>query len=415
MKNIGTLYRFELRKILSRKVTWIFLAVILLYCIISIVTVSNSNAITLENIDESGALGTISFTNKEYFSQSREAGKRISGQLMDDTFFAEMGKSVPEFDVIELEENEFYNSELAYFLFQDATYYHVYNIVDGLVENPRTISAKDFYSALEMDRERMWDREELTDSEKDYWREQASEIEAPFIYNRPWVATSLLFDFLYNLLDILPLAVAVCLCTIFSEDRNMRVEALIFSSKNSRPLFVAKILAGVTGALLVALSVIGTTLITHFVIYGAEGLDAIIQMSDSTSALSIQLFQFILAQIIWLILLAMVYAGVTMLTSILTHNGIASFLIPVAVMLFISDFIDPTNSSRIADYLPHNLVGWSAEYNCHLVNILGVQMNCLQFAPLLYGGMALILLILCRFGWRCNASSKNSFHICKKT
>ena len=407
MKNLGTLYRFELRKIFSRKLTWVFLAVILLYCIISIVTVSNSNTITLEYIDESGALATISLTNKEYFSQSREAGQKISGQPMDDTFFAEMGQSVPEFDVFELEENEFYNSELAYFLFQDATYYHVYNIVDGLVENPRTISAEDFYSALEMVRERMWDREELTDSEKDYWREQAAEIETPFIYNRPWVATPLLFDFIYNLLDILPLAVAVCLCTIFSEDRNMRIEALIFSSKNSRrPLFAAKILAGGTGALLVAVSVIGTTMITHFVIYGAEGLDAAIQMSDSTSALSIKLFQFILAQIIWLILLAMVYAGMTMLTSILTHNGIAAFLIPVAVMLFISDFIDPTNTSRIADYLPHNLVGWGAEYNCHLVNIFGVQMNCLQFAPLLYGGIALALLFLCGFGWRRIASNK---------
>ena len=407
MKNLGTLYRFELRKIFSRKLTWVFLAVILLYCIISIVTVSNSNTITLEYIDESGTLATISLTNKEYFSQSREAGQKISSQPMDDTFFAEMGQSVPEFDVFELEENEFYNSELAYFLFQDATYYHVYSIVDGLVENPRTISAEDFYSALEMVRERVWDREELTDSEKDYWREQAAEIETPFIYNRPWVATPLLFDFIYNLLDILPLAVAVCLCTIFSEDRNMRIEELIFSSKNSRrPLFAAKILAGVTGALLVAVSVIGTTMITHFVIYGAEGLDAVIQMSDSSSALSIKLFQFILAQIIWLILLAMVYAGMTMLTSILTHNGIVAFLIPVAVMLFISDFIDPTNTSRIADYLPHNLVGWGAEYNCHLVNILGVQMNCLQFAPLLYGGIALVLLFLCGLGWRRIASNK---------
>lgn len=408
MKNIGTLYRFELRKILSRKLTWVFLAFILLYCIISIVTVSNSNAITLEYTNESGMLATISFTNKEYFSKSREAARKIAGQPMDDTFFAEMGKSVPEFNEIELEENEFYDRELAYFLLQDATYQHVYNIVDGLVENPRTITAEDFYSTLEMTRERMWDNE-LTDSEKDYWHEQASEIETPFIYNRPWVATPLLFDFLHNLLDILPLAVAVCLCTIFSEDRNMRVEALVFSSKNSRrPLFAAKMLAGITGALLVAVLVIGTTMITHFAIYGAEGLDAGIQMSDSMSAFSIKLSQFILAQIIWLILLAMVYAGVTMLTSILTHNGIASFLIPVAVMLFVSDFIDITSTSRIADYLPQNLVGWVAEYNCRLVNIFGVQMNCLQFAPLLYGGIALLLLILCGFGWRCAASSKKS-------
>lgn len=405
MKNIGTLYRFELRKILSRKLTWVFLAVILLYCVISIVTVSNSNAYTLKYTDESGMLTTVPFTYKNYFARSREAARKIVGQPMDDTFFAEIGQSVPEFDYSELEENEFYDSELAYFLLQDATYQHVYNILDGLVENPRTITAEDFYSTLEMIRERMWNRE-LTDSEIDYWHDQASEIETPFFYNRPWVATPLLFDFFYNLLDLLPLAVAVCLCTVFSEDRNMRVEALVFSSKNSRrPLFAAKMLAGITGALLVAVLVIGTTMMTHFVIYGAEGLDATIQMVDSMSGLSIKLFQFILIQLIWLIILAMVYAGVTMLTSILTHSSIASFLIPVAVMLFVSDFIDLT-TSRIADYLPQNLVGWGAEYNCHLVNIFGVQMNCLQFAPLLYGGIVIILIVLCGFGWRCTVSSK---------
>lgn len=395
MKRIGTLYHFELRKILSRKLTWALLTVILLYCINNIVMISNSNAITVKYTNENGTLSFASFTNKEYFFKSRKAARKIEGQPMENAFFTEMGKSVPYFN----------ENKLTYFLLQDATYYHAYDMVDGLVEDPRTTTAEDFYSALEMIRERMWDKE-LTDSEKDYWREQVSEIETPFIYKRPWIATPMLFDFFYHLLDLLPLVVAVCLCTVFSEDRNLRVEALVFSSKNSRcPLFVAKMLAGITGALLMSILVIGTTMITHFTIWGIEGLDAAIQMIDITSGLPIKVFQVILAQIIWFIALAMVYAGVTMLISILTHNGIASFLVPIALMLFVSDFINPA-TSRITDYLPQNLVGWGAEYNCRLVNIFGFQMNCLQFAPLLYGGIAIILLILCRLGWQCIASNK---------
>lgn len=395
MKNIGTLYRFELRKILSRKLTWALLAVILLFCINNIVMVSNSNAFTVEYTNESGTLTSTPFTYKEYYFKNREAARKIAGQPMDDAFFTEMAKSVPKSD----------ESGLAYFLLQDATYQHAYTMVHGLLEDPRTATAEDFYSTLEMIRERIWNKE-LTDSEKDYWREQASEIETPFTYTRSWVATPLLYDFFYHLLDLLPLAVAVCLCTIFSEDRNMRVEALVFSSKNSRrPLFTAKMLAGITGALLIAVSVIGTTMITHFVIWGTEGLDAAVQMLDITSGLPVKVFQVILAQIIWFIALAMVYAGVTMLTSVLTHSGIASFLIPIALMLFVSDFINPT-ASRISDYLPQELVGWGAEYNCRLVSIFGVQMNCLQFAPLLYGGIAIILLILCGLGWQRVASGK---------
>lgn len=394
MKNIGTLYRFEMRKILSRKLTWVLLAFILMYCIRIIVSISISYAITIEYTNERGTLTSAFFTYKEIFFKSREAARTIAGQPMEDAFFAEMGKSVPYFD----------ENELAYFLLQDATYLHAYEMVDGLVENPRTITAEDFYSALEMVRERMWDKE-LTDSEIDYWREQVSKIDTPFIYNRYWVAMPLLLDFFYRLLDLLPLAAAVCLCTIFSEDRNMRVEALVFSSKNSRrPLFMAKMLAGITGALLIAVLIIGTTLTAHFVIWGTEGLDAAIQMFDITSGLPIKVFHVILAQIIWLIALTMIYAGVTMLTSVLTRSGIASFLIPIALMMFVSDFITPT-ASRITDYLPENLVGWGTE-NCRLVNLFGVQMNCLQFAPLLYGGIAVILLILCGFGWRRIVSDK---------
>ena len=389
MKNLGTLYRFELRKILSRKLTWAFLTIILLFCVSNIMMVSNSNAITVEYTNENGMLTSASFTYKEFF-KGYESARKIAGQPMDDTFFTEMGKSIPQFD----------ESEQAYFLMHDATYQHAYDMIDGLVEDPRTTTAEYFYSTLEMMQERMWNQQELTDSEKDYWREKVSEIETPFIYKRPWVATSLLFDFFYHFLDLLPLVVAVCLCMIFSEDRHMRVEALVFSSKNSRrPLFVAKMSAGITGALFMAVLVIGITMITHFVIWGTEGLDAAIQMIDITSGLSINVFQVILAQIIWFIVLAIVYAGVTMLTSVLTHSGIASFLTPIALMLFVSDFIDST-TSRITDYLPENLVGWIPEYNCRLVNIFGVQMNCLQFAPLLYGGIAIVLLFLCGLGWR---------------
>ena len=188
MKNIGTLYRFEMRKILSRKLTWVLLAFILMYCIRIIVSISISYAITIEYTNERGTLTSAFFTYKEIFFKSREAARTIAGQPMEDAFFAEMGKSVPYFD----------ENELAYFLLQDATYLHAYEMVDGLVENPRTITAEDFYSALEMVRERMWDKE-LTDSEIDYWREQVSKIDTPFIYNRYWVAMPLLLDFFYRL------------------------------------------------------------------------------------------------------------------------------------------------------------------------------------------------------------------------
>lgn len=78
MKNIGTLYRFEMRKILSRKLTWVLLAFILMYCIRIIVAISISNAITIEYTNERGTLTSAFFTYKETFFKSREAARTIA-------------------------------------------------------------------------------------------------------------------------------------------------------------------------------------------------------------------------------------------------------------------------------------------------------------------------------------------------
>ena len=88
MKNIGTLYRFELRKILSRKLTWVMLLIILSLCISMIVSVSNNIAITVEHTNESGALTSTSFTHKEYFFQSREASRKLATVVLKYQFQA---------------------------------------------------------------------------------------------------------------------------------------------------------------------------------------------------------------------------------------------------------------------------------------------------------------------------------------
>lgn len=95
-----------------------------------------------------------------------------------------------------------------------------------------------------MPAKKSWERNGLTENEKQYWEKQASMIRTPYRYEYPWRGMNRFIDYTYDFIELLPLAAAACLCGLFSEDRRFRVSPLIFSSKNSRfPLYPAKILA----------------------------------------------------------------------------------------------------------------------------------------------------------------------------
>lgn len=394
MKNFGTLYRYELKKLVGQKLSWLIVILLSVFCIYAISKDSDGNVTTLESIDQNGNLIENDISGKCVLINSRDSARKINGQIMDDSFFAKMRRSISNIPTDKLRE---------YFLLEDGTYYHVFaGCLDGLLREPLSATSTEFYAARKEQMEAWWDNKNLSEGEKDYWREQTSRIQYPMVYQRPWIGTNSLFSFHETLLRIVPLLAGICLCRIFSEDHRTRVNALIFSSKKSRILlYWAKVLAGLTVVLFVATFVIGVIMATNIAIWGAEGFDACVQMIDRICALPTTVGNIIFIIQVWVVTYALLCGSVTMLLSLLTHSSSVAFIVSVVSMGYLSRVYPP--SSQITDFLPHRMIEWNALSNVRLVNIFGIYLDHFQSGLLLYLAITILLLALCWLGWRRSA------------
>lgn len=402
MKNFGTLFGYELKKLLKRKLCWGAVIVLTAFCAYGVIRSSTySRNLTVPMIDENGneTGENLYISGEEIYNTYRQTEGNLNGRVMDDEFFREMQENIPDLKEPEMS---------IYFWTEDATYSDVYSMIDG-IGDPESITAEEFYAVLWEQTRLSWDnygaeREGISESEKDYWTEQVSHIQKPFIYREAWKGTSALINFFYTLMGLLPVAAAVCVCTIFSEDRRRRMDALVFTARESRvPLYLAKALAGVTMTALVGAVIVGATVTAHLTVWGSSGFDACIQMYRIISPRPITVGQMFLSMLVLLMLYTMLCGGLTMLVATITRSSIVALAIPVLLVQILDRFHQPPYGW--AGYLPYNLISTNGLNNVELVNIFGVYLNNFQFGPLLYLAITVLLLALCWLGWRRSALS----------
>ena len=90
-----------------------------------------------------------------------------------------------------------------------------------------------------------------------------------------------------------------------------------------------------------------------------------------------------------------------MLVAAATRSSIVSMAVPVLLVQVLDRCYQLPYGW--AGYLPDNLMGWSGPNNVELVKLFGVYLNNFQFGPLLYAGLAALLLALCWPFWRRSA------------
>ena len=210
-------------------------------------------------------------------------------------------------------------------------------------------------------------------------------------------------DYFGFLRAVLPVAAAVCLCMVFSEDCRTRADAIVFATRESRaPLYLAKVLAGLTGAALAAAFIIGGTVAAHLAVWGVQGFDAPVQFYDMLCPRPITVGQMLLPMLLILALYTLICGAFTMLISVLTCNAIAALAVPAVLAELLNQW-HPSARGWMG-YLPEKLAGWNGPVNLHLVKIFGVYLDNFQFGSLLYMAIAALLLALCWLGWRRSAT-----------
>ena len=397
MKNLGTLFGYELKKLLRRKLNCMVVLLLTGICIVGVVRAGNSGGFSMKDTDEQGNPVTSVISGQEIRTAKLNAMGTLNGQVMDDAFFQQMMEQVPEFeDAYEL---------LNYFYRVDSTYLNAHTMVEGLMTDRETFTAEKFYATQREQAQTYWENSGLSQAEKDYWTGQMEQIETPYVYRHPWPGASELVNYFDILRVVLPVAAAVCLCMMFSEDHRTKVDAIVFATRESRaPLYLAKALAGLTGAALIATFVIGGTVAAHLAVWGVQGFNAHVQFYDMLCPRPITVGQMLLPMLLILVLYTLICGAFTMLISVLTRNAIAALTVPAVLAELLSQW-HPSARGWMG-YLPEKLAGWNGPVNLHLVKIFGVYLDNFQFGSLLYMALAAILLALCWLCWRRSAMGR---------
>lgn len=393
MKNFGTLFGYELKKIWMRPMTW---AAVLVFCAAFIaVTVQpffRSGGATFTATDADGGEISQFLTAGEQYRLRVEGARALSGQPMDEAFFQTARETIP------LDRERFKKD--GYFFLIDPSYCDFYiefsEWLDGTAEH--------YYAARQNGREQSWQR--LTAEDAAYWRDMEAQVEKPFIY-RPVLGPRMLMNMLGSagLGLFLPLLVGLCLCDLYAQERRTRAGALIFSSpRGRRCLYLAKTLAGAVSAVAVTLVVVAAGGLANLLFYGPYGYDGAIQISPWLwhSSLPITMGQGILILLGLLLAYALLCGAATALASVWSGSGTAAMAVSVGMMIAAMT-LDRTQTGWW-EFMPANLVDERGLNSLQVTRLFGVQLNILQSGLLLYLLLALVLAALCWLGWRRQAA-----------
>ena len=419
MKNLGTLFGYEMKKIWKRPMTWIavlvFSAGFVWYAPIPFYNYGRTYTFTQPD----GTVISREFTPEEQDRFMIEAPRLLSGQPIDEEFFAKAEENIPA----RLEDFDFSNSEDmekvreieeqrdGYFFLVDPTYYGAYRMLGG--QNRYLHRLEWFKADVEANNNGY-----LTEEEIAYWTELEEQIQQPYIYE-PTDAPNRLFDVLGTMGIFIPVLVALCVCDLFSQERRAKTYPQIFTSRQGRKcLFVAKILAGSATSVLAAAIGIGAVIAASLIRYGPWGWGAAIQLCQYVSSCSFPITarQGILVLTALLLVYALLCGAVISLVSMWSGSGVASLAVGAALVggqllvlqqMWILEMMVsavPLLQDMLA-YLPIALVNASVLTGKKLAHFFGLTLNYIQAGILVYLAVTVLLAALCWLGWRRKAVS----------
>ena len=169
MKNFGTLFGYEIKKIWMRPMTW---AAVLVFCAafvwITVQPFFRSGGATFTATDAGGSEISRFLTAGEQYRLRVEGARKLSGQPMDEAFFRMARETIPL-------DGERFDRE-SYFYLIDPSYRDFYIEFSEWLDN----TAEYYYTSRRNGMELAWQR--LSGEDAAYWRAMEARVEKPYVY-----------------------------------------------------------------------------------------------------------------------------------------------------------------------------------------------------------------------------------------
>ena len=387
MKNFWTLVRFELKKILSRKITWIAVGIVFVIML----------AFGFYRAFASHEVNGVRVTAHEEEMQAKAEEKKLAGRLVNDELLEDM------FAAMATDEESFQPYRTLYNeLVRDLCGSNTLALSRGSVEGAKEalgISPEEefVYAARRQQIEKKLKSQYLTEGEKEYWHNVLeTEESVPWEYDYyqgvhfVWVAA-------YTAIVLIALMLAVSLANLFADEHQKKTDQLVLCSRNGRKvLCMAKITAGLlftmgsTGLVLLA------TAIPQLIMFGTDGWNAPIQLIVPNSMVQMTFGEMILYTYVVAILAALLYGSIILCCSELFRNSTVAVMAVIVVLVLVPMMVivpyEYRVLSQIFDLNPINVIAiWSAT-DFRLVPFFRGYLNVHQVAPVLYTVLAAVFL-----------------------
>lgn len=379
MKQLGTLYIFELKKILKRKIVRIS-TVIAVIIILFTVGGTMLDFLFLE--------GEQTETMYEAFQKDRAYQMALDGRPVDQELLEEMSAAYGKIPI----SVERYSDTPEY-----QEYARPYSAVFNLVRIMTDMTTKearqwapdegDLYARRQAIPERMASDYRLTRGEQEFWEEQEAKMECPVVF-RYKEGYWRLFDCVYTIGLLAIVMAAVCLSGAFVEEHARKTDQLILSSRyGRRTLYWAKFLAGLSFAVVQSLLFAAVAFLTAFAIYGTEGFAADMRLVYSGVFSPMSIGGAVLICYGCMIAASTVTAAFAMVVSEVSRSSVGTLSLVTGIMI-LSMFVNVPLHMRVIgqiwSYLPSNFVGEWNMFGSRTVPVFGTFLMSWQAAPLLY-------------------------------
>ncbi len=339
---MGTLVKFELKKLFNKKMN-IIVIIVCLFFITLLFFMTGKDFLATDNSGKS-------YKGKEAISVRKEQMKEISGTLTNEKIIKEIEKlqelhndsnnlitnSDGEVDFKREIYNEYLNNRLNLLTNINRVYANYNASYINELFNINLNEQKDFYETrrqrIEEKLNQSYDGKTYTNQEKEYWLEKSNSTKIPFEYDFYYGYSNLYST--YEMLIIGVIAICICLASVFAGEYQNGTDKILLTTKYGKSKGVtAKIIASYIFAILVFTIYLIFAIGPVFLMFGTDGGNLPIQLSNILSPYALTFFQSLLYNIVisYTVLLGMV--GLTLFLSSKLKNPMNVLVIDIAIII----------------------------------------------------------------------------------
>lgn len=373
-----TLLKYEFKKLLKKKSTWIALAASALFVPASLLT----NILFYEmHIDTER--GSISEGYYTVLKADIEQDKELDGRAVDDDFIAFLREAEKVSDV------NYEKNSLEY-----VKYIRAYENARTLIETVNgydekalaDVDAEDFYRSREEYMEDEWNYYCLSEGEKQFLRDLEVKTAKPFIYRYCDAYVHIMQA--VNMGGVLVIfAAAICVSGIFTQDKRTKADRIVLSSRHGKTLaYGAKMLAAAVFTVSCFLITVISGIILVAAFFGMEGFNAPVQMADIHLANDITCGEAVLILIGLGIAESVILSALCMIISQITSSGTPALVTLFAMLMSNILEVDPSRRllASLWNILPSKTTGYWNAFSVQLFDVGGHYFFPYQAAPILY-------------------------------